>query len=78
MEIVKTDTRSITLERFSIEREEPEKPVNIRAWLTVETPAQTPSVMRVRVDFENDDIPNPNEQTLGRRIVRLLADPLFD
>jgi hypothetical protein len=33
-----------------------------------------PAEMRVRVDYEHDDIPNPNEVDLGRRLFQLLRN----
>lgn len=76
MEIVKSDVRTMTLDRFRIERGEIGGPVKIRAWLTVLTPSQDPSEMRIRVDYQYDDIPNQTERELGRRVVELLRNRL--
>jgi len=73
MEIIKSDARTISLERYAIRRDSSGQPVKIRAWLFVQTPAMTPAEMRIRVDYEYDDIPNSNEQQLGLRILELLG-----
>ena len=41
MEIVKTDVRAVTLERYSIEREASGEPVTVRAELLVSTPTMS-------------------------------------
>jgi hypothetical protein len=74
MEILKSDMRWITLDRYSIERETPDQPVKVRAWLSVSAPGQPPETIRVRVDYEHSDIPSPNERDLGRRLVSLLGN----
>jgi len=78
MELVKTDARSITLESYSIEQEQSDGPVTIRAELLLSTPTQTPSSMRLRVKYEMADIPCPNQRDLGRRLIQLLANRLSD
>jgi hypothetical protein len=72
MEIIKSDARTVTLDRYSIEREASDEPVKVRAWLTVSTPGMKPAQMRLRVDYEYSDIPNPNEIDFARRLLQLL------
>ena len=78
MEIIKTDARTVSLERYAIERGAPGEPLRVRAWLLLTTPDQKPAAMRVRVDYECDDISYPKERDLGNQIVRLLARRLAD
>ena len=78
MEILKTDDRTITLESYSIERETSGEPVTIRAELQISTPTMRPETMRIRVKYQFDDIPTPNERQLGQRIVQLLGNRLAD
>jgi hypothetical protein len=75
MEIWKSDARSITLERYSIEREASEQPATVRAELLISTPTMTPSLMRIRVKYQTPDMPNPaNEQNFARRLLQLVGD----
>ena len=74
MEIIKNEIRSITLERFAITRNALGKPTKVRAWLLVSTPTMAPSEMRLRVDFEYNDIPKPTEHLVGQLIVDWLSD----
>ena len=74
MDIFKSDARTIRLERYAIRRPAVGEPTRIRAWLIIETTSMSPSEMRLRVDYEYRDIPNPNEQALGQRIVHLIRD----
>jgi hypothetical protein len=78
MDIIKSDARTVTLERYSIKRSAAGAPVQVRAWLLLTMPSDIPSTMRLRVDYEYSDIPNPDEKKLGTRIVQLLARRLFD
>ena len=74
MEIIKSDARTLTLDRYSIEREAAGQPVKVRAWLTISTPGMKPAQMRLRVDYEHNDIPNPNENDFARRLLQLLRN----
>jgi hypothetical protein len=73
MEIFKSDARTISLERYAIRRDANGQPVKIRGWLLVQTPAMKPAEMRIRVDYEYDDIPISSEHQLGRRLLELLG-----
>jgi hypothetical protein len=78
MEIFKDGDRTITLATYSIERETIGEPVIIRAELQIATPKQRPTMMRVRVRYQSDDIPHQNELALGQRIVQLLRNRVAD
>lgn len=76
MEIVKTDARTITLESYSIDRESSGGPVTVRAELLISTPTMNPKMMRVRVKYEYDGLPNMNERDLAQRLLTLLRNRL--
>lgn len=77
MELFKSEARSITLERYSIERESSGQPAIVRAELLVSAPTMTPSSIRVRVKYEMPQMPAPaNEQDFGRRLLQLLRNQL--
>ena len=76
MEIVKTDARTITLESYSIDRELSGGPVTVRAELLISTPTMNPKMMRVRVKYEYDGLPNMNERDLAQRLLTLLRNRL--
>jgi hypothetical protein len=90
MEIFKDDDggRTITLESYSIEREAADEPVTVRAELQISTPTMRPTLIRVRLKYELDDIPSGapiqeqrpslSELALGHRIVQLLRNRLAD
>jgi hypothetical protein len=78
MELFKSDFRTITLERYSIEREASGQPATIRAQLLVSGPSTgTPSSLRVRVKYQVPEMPIPaNERDFGRRLLQLLGNQL--
>jgi hypothetical protein len=77
MEILKRDERTITLERYSIEREAKDQPATVRAELLVSTPTMTPATIRVRVKYQVQDMPNPaSEGDFARRLLQLLGNRL--
>jgi hypothetical protein len=72
VEILKSDMRSITLETFSIDRDEAEGPVTIRAEIQIEVPSREPPKVRLRVKYEAGDIPQLTEHQLGQHILGTL------
>jgi hypothetical protein len=73
MEIFASDARTVTLDNFSIERHAVGAPVTVRAQLLVSTPTMRPAEMRIQAECEFDDIPNPNQRDLGRRLLELIS-----
>jgi hypothetical protein len=76
MEILKTDVRTIMLERYSIEREASGEPLTVRAELQISTPDMDPQAVRIRVRYQYGDIPSANEREFGRRLLQLLRNRL--
>ena len=71
IEIVKTDARTITLERYRIQTEDAGRPLKVRAWLLLTSP-HDPAEMRLRIDYQLNDL--PSQQELARRLVRDLSN----
>jgi hypothetical protein len=71
MDIVKSEGLTITLERYSVEREAIGEPVTIRAELQISTPKTKPETMRLRVKYQSDD-QNMSEHDLARKLFELL------
>ncbi|HEY3618739.1 MAG TPA: hypothetical protein VGK96_18145 [Candidatus Sulfotelmatobacter sp.] len=72
MDMIKSDDLTITLERYSIEREAIGEPVTIRAEIQISTPKMKPETMRLRVRYQSDGDQNMNERDLARKLLELL------
>jgi hypothetical protein len=78
MEILKNDTRTITLESYSIERDANGEPVTIRAELQISTPTMNPETMRVRVKYQCSDFLNRNERDFAQTLLQQLRNRLYE
>jgi hypothetical protein len=72
MDITKSDDLTITLEKYSIDREAIGEPVTIRAELQILTPKMKPETMRLRVRYQCDGDQKMNERDLARTLFELL------
>jgi hypothetical protein len=76
MELIKSDMRTVTLNRFSIEKAGPDDSVEIEARLTILVPSQTPDKIDLRVRYQSKDIPPQGHEHFGRRLLSLLSNVL--
>jgi hypothetical protein len=76
MELIKSDMRTVTLDRFSIEKAGQDDLVEIEARLTIVVPSQTPDKIDLRVRYQSKDIPLQGQEHFGRRLLSLLSNVL--